>query len=149
MVYIMDTGVLLGYVRGAFYAKEIEKEYSLLDPTNYVLVSIVTLGEIYSIAYQRKWGPRKLGDLHTLVAKIPWIGIDNLELVQKYAEIDAFSQGKGATPLPKGISSRNMGKNDLWIAATTALLQGTLITTDRDFEHLNRSFFTVIQVNPK
>jgi predicted nucleic acid-binding protein len=145
----MDTGILLGYAKCAAYAEEVERKYSLLDPANYTVISIVTLGEIYSIAHQRKWGTKKLRELDALVAKIPWIGINDLALVQKYAEIDAFSQGKGTIPLPNGMSSLNMGKNDLWIAVVAAILQGTLITTDGDFDHLNGSFFTVIQVNPK
>lgn len=29
-----------------------------------------------------------------------------------------------------------MGKNDLWIAATTLCIEGVLLTTDADFDHL-------------
>jgi predicted nucleic acid-binding protein len=29
-----------------------------------------------------------------------------------------------------------MGKNDLWIAATTLVIGGALLTTDSDFDHL-------------
>jgi predicted nucleic acid-binding protein len=29
-----------------------------------------------------------------------------------------------------------MGKNDLWIAATTLVVGGVLLTTDADFDHL-------------
>jgi len=38
------------------------------------------------------------------------------------------------------MSSRNMGKNDLWIAATASAFDMVLITTDRDFEHLDNTF---------
>lgn len=56
-----------------------------------------------------------------------------------YGQIDAYSQGKLENqPLKK--SSRNMGKNDLWIAAIASLTNSTLITTDRDFSHLDKSF---------
>jgi tRNA(fMet)-specific endonuclease VapC len=41
------------------------------------------------------------------------------------------------------MSARNMGKNDLWIAATTAALGATLITTDQDFDHLLPAFFAI------
>jgi tRNA(fMet)-specific endonuclease VapC len=33
-------------------------------------------------------------------------------------------------------SARNMGKNDIWIAATARVLGATLLTTDKDFNHL-------------
>jgi predicted nucleic acid-binding protein len=36
-----------------------------------------------------------------------------------------------------------MGKNDLWIAATAAVTGATLVTTDRDFEHLSAHFINL------
>jgi tRNA(fMet)-specific endonuclease VapC len=38
------------------------------------------------------------------------------------------------------MTARNMGKNDIWIAATTLLAKGTLVTSDADFEHLDPTF---------
>lgn len=64
----------------------------------------------------------------------------NVEAVLvKYAEIDAFSQGKLKSQ-PLNNSSRNMGKNDLWIAATASIFDLTLLTLDKDFEHLDSIF---------
>lgn len=40
-----------------------------------------------------------------------------------------------------------MGENDLWIAATAATYRLPLITTDRDFEHLNGVFLDVIYID--
>ncbi|MFC6225599.1 type II toxin-antitoxin system VapC family toxin [Hymenobacter artigasi] len=39
-------------------------------------------------------------------------------------------------PLPTGMSARNMGKNDLWIAATALFFELELHTADKDFDHL-------------
>jgi len=36
-----------------------------------------------------------------------------------------------------------MGKNDVWIAATAALLGLKLVTTDGDFDHPHEVFFDV------
>lgn len=36
-----------------------------------------------------------------------------------------------------------MGKNDLWISATAAALEATLITIDYDFDHLNGVCFNI------
>lgn len=67
-------------------------------------------------------------------------------IIERYAEIDAYSQGK-----LKGekvdFSSRNMGKNDLWIAATASIFDLELITTDRDFEHLNPRFLKLTRID--
>ena len=40
-----------------------------------------------------------------------------------------------------------MCDNDLWIAATTSALNATLITTDKDFDHLDGIFLKVIYVD--
>ena len=52
-----------------------------------------------------------------------------------YAEIDAFSQGVLAEK-KLNTSARNMGKNDIWIAATAYYFDIELQTTDNDFDHL-------------
>lgn len=40
-----------------------------------------------------------------------------------------------------------MGKNDLWISATAATFNLTLVTMDRDFDHLLEEFFELIYVD--
>ena len=42
------------------------------------------------------------------------------------------------------VSARNMGKNDIWIAAVTTILGAKLITLDKDFDHLDGEYFSVI-----
>ncbi len=44
------------------------------------------------------------------------------------------------------MSARNMGKNDLWIAATAHVLGAKLLTTDADFNHLNEVFLDLMKV---
>ena len=59
-------------------------------------------------------------------------------LTDMYANIDAYSQGKlKKQPLSTGLSARNMGKNDLWIATTALYFDIELHTTDDDFDHLS------------
>lgn len=70
------------------------------------------------------------------------IPIAQQDIFRAYGQIDAFSQGKLSTP-PLGMSARNMGKNDLWIAATAHVTQATLVTTDKDFGHLHTHFLEV------
>lgn len=41
-----------------------------------------------------------------------------------------------------------MGKNDIWIASTASILDFSLITTDGDFDHLNKVFLTVQKYTP-
>ncbi len=44
------------------------------------------------------------------------------------------------------MSARNMGKNDLWIAATAHILGAKLLTTDGDFNHLDGVFLDLKKV---
>lgn len=142
--FVLDTGIILGYVRGAGYAEYVEKKYRLFSPPNIPLISIVSKGEIYSLAVQRDWDGGKLTLLGELLRKLPVVDINNEQIIQRYAEIDAYSLSKDRKrPLPAGQTARVMGKNDLWLAATTSVLKATLLTTDHDFDHLDGVFLEV------
>ena len=39
-----------------------------------------------------------------------------------------------------------MGKNDLWIAATVSVTNATLVTTDKDFNHLDKTYLKLVTV---
>jgi tRNA(fMet)-specific endonuclease VapC len=41
-----------------------------------------------------------------------------------------------------------MGKNDLWIAACAKASGASLLTTDKDFDHLNGALLTVEYISP-
>ena len=142
--FVLDTGIVLGYARGVGYAEYVEKKFGAFSPPNIPLISVVSKGEIYSLAIQNGWGTNKLQALDELLRKLPLVDINNERIIREYAEIDAYSLSKNATrPLPPGQTARPMGKNDLWIAATTSVLKATLLTTDHDFNHLDGVFFEV------
>src|SRR5690348_6353432 len=146
--FLLDTGIVLGYVRAASYAEYVDKKYDIL--ANIPLVSVVSRGEIYSLAIQNKWGSPRLKLLDDLLRKLPVVDINDEQIIRRYAEIDAYSLARNsATPLPKGQTARPMGKNDLWIAATASVVRASLITTDHDFDHLNSVFVEVVYIDPK
>ena len=146
--YFLDTGILLGFVRGAGYAAYAERKFAVNQPPNVSLMSVVSKGELYSLAIQLGWGTQKRLSLEHLLLQIPNVDINKDPVIQRYAEIDAYSQGKdSARRPPAGFTSRNMGKNDLWIVATASVLNSSLLTTDRDFDHLNGVFLNVIYID--
>lgn len=148
--FVLDTSIIVGYVRGAGYAEYIEKKYGLFNPPNIPLISIVSKGEIYSLAAQLDWSAGKTTLLGELLSKLPVVDINNEQMIQRYAEIDAYSLSKDRKrALPAGQTARVMGKNDLWIAATTSVLKATLLTTDHDFDHLDGVFLTVAYIDQK
>jgi len=88
--------------------------------------------------------------MNHLLGAFPSISIDDDRILERYAEIDAFSQGKHPSRnLPKGMTSRNMSKNDVWIAATGSVLGATLLTIDQDFDHLDSLFLEVVYIDQK
>ncbi|MFH0992139.1 MAG: type II toxin-antitoxin system VapC family toxin [bacterium] len=144
--YILDTGIVVGYLRQSGYAAFIEKEYNPFNAPNIAAISIVTVGELLSLAIQFHWGELKITRLRELLSHIPQIDIKSDAILEMYAQIDAFSQGKNlAKPLSQ--SARNMGENDVWIASTASVLNATLITTDKDFNHLDVVFLPVIYID--
>ena len=147
MNFLLDTNILLLYLReNQRLAAQIDALPAPLAAPNTSVLSVVTAGEIRSIAIQSQWGVARISKLLQFVQKFPIADIHVETIIQRYAEIDAFSQGR-LPGRPLGTSARNMGKNDLWIAATASVLGLTLLTTDHDFHHLDGQFFDVIQLD--
>jgi tRNA(fMet)-specific endonuclease VapC len=144
--YLLDTNILLFYFRQDLKWTYINTHYNLQILSDNV-VSVVSWGELYALALRNTWGQRRIDALDRLGSFFIVADIYEETILQKYGEIDAYSQGKLLTnPLPTGISSRNMGKNDLWIAATAHVLDIPLLTSDSDFDHLNGIYLTVDKV---
>jgi tRNA(fMet)-specific endonuclease VapC len=147
-IYVLDTSILVGYIYGSEYAEYIEAKYSIMQPSNITVVSSVTIGEMLSLAIQLNWGEKKKQEMEKLLEKFPTVDIGDRKILERYAEIDAYSQGKHPEKkLPKGMGPRNMGKNDVWIAATGSILKATLLTTDQHFDHLDSIFLRVIYID--
>jgi predicted nucleic acid-binding protein len=122
MVY--DTNLIIQHIRRGEY----------LPGT--VVIPVVVVGELRSFALKADWGTQKTAFLENLLKRYPIVEV-TIYLTDNYALIDAYSQGKlQFQPLPPTLSSRNMGKNDIWIAATALYLDMELHTKDNDFDHL-------------
>jgi predicted nucleic acid-binding protein len=105
-------------------------------------------GELKAFAIKSDWGIQKVIFMNSLFNQFPLVEITE-ELTETYAQIDAYSQGKlKGNPLLLGVSARNMGKNDLWIASTALYFDMELHTTDNDFDHLMNFGLKLIKHNP-
>ena len=121
---VLDTNVIIHFIR-----KQIPFDSRAVVP-------IVVVGELEAFALKADWGVQKLRDLRNRLDRFPIADIDR-ETTLVYAEVDAYSQNKLKTqPLVSSITSRNMGKNDIWIAATALQYDLDLYSTDNDFDHL-------------
>lgn len=147
-LFLLDTNILVGYIRAAGYAAYVEKKYNLFNPDNVSVISVVTIAEIKSLAYKFGWGMKKIEIMNNLIKKIPSVKIDSEQILNAFAEIDAFSLGKHPSlKLPPGMSARNMQDNDIWIASTASILKATLISTDQDFAHLHPNFIDYVYID--
>ncbi len=147
MDYIWDTSILLHQIRQSSAFASWNRQFNFFQQGNRNFISIVTEGEIYSIAIQRNWKQAKLQDLEKHLKTLTPLTIAKRTVIDAYAKIDAYSQGKlSGQPLPPGMSARNMGKNDLWIAATAHVINATLVTTDADFNHLDGKFISHLKL---
>lgn len=145
--FLLDTNVLLDFAKGTDVAAYTEQTLSPFRPSQRSYISYATLAEIRSLLLSR-YGEKKRSQLNdffrtTLIA----LPIAKIDVVNEYADIDAYSQMRHPTiPNPDVASAETMGKNDLWIAATASVYGLTLVTSDTDFEHLNGSFLNRILI---
>jgi tRNA(fMet)-specific endonuclease VapC len=140
MAVLFDTNLLIYFARNPASRRQInpdaQDEY----------ISIVNLAEIRSMAVQLNWGSSKLKNLEVILENIIVLDINNENIVDRYVQIDTFSQGKHPT-IKADFSAKNMGKNDLWIAATCSFLDIPLFTTDGDFDHLDNTFLQLRKID--
>lgn len=142
----MDTNLIIIYSKNQELARKIEADHQLFVAENNLAISIVTSAEVMSIIHQFKIGDKRRKVIDNLLDKTVRLDISYDSIIQRYEEIDAFSQGKHRS-IPTNFSARNMGKNDLWIAATASAFNVTLVTTDKDFDHLDKVFIDLKYIN--
>ncbi len=146
MNYLLDTNIILIYSRATEVAEKIEAQYQFFAEGNVLAVSVVTLGEVDAIVKKLGIGEKRKNRIDELINNIAKVRIDTTALISRYGDIDAFSQGKVGDVKQK-FSAKNMGKNDLWIAATASLYNLTLVTTDKDFDHLSESHLKLLYLD--
>lgn len=128
-LYLLDTNILLALLRGNELGRRIESRFGLTQAKQKPLISVVTCGEIRVLAARNEWGTAKTNALESALANLVVIDLNHPVILEAYVRLDLLSLRN-----PSGI--RQMGKNDLWIAACSVAAGATLLTTDRDFEHL-------------
>jgi tRNA(fMet)-specific endonuclease VapC len=138
-LYLLDTNIFVHAIRSS--PTWLNKVVSLYDPMNAMprcVYSIVTEGEIGSLAIQLSWGTYKVQQMSTLLSYFARLDIHDPAILSDYATIDAYTKSNGYT----------LGKNDLWIAATASVTGATLLTTDKDFDPLNGLFLNRVWIDP-
>jgi tRNA(fMet)-specific endonuclease VapC len=141
--FLLDTNILLHLVRGGINSTpliaELEARFDLFTGRNRVFLSYVTVGEIRVIGEKNHWGADKWTELNRLLGGFQVVPLTGPELLDAYVSVDTYSHYLG----------REVGsKNDLWIAATAHVYGLTLITTDKDIDHLGGEYFPLSYLDP-
>jgi tRNA(fMet)-specific endonuclease VapC len=138
LLYLLDTNIVIHYSRGKTVGQQIEADYTLLTSPYRPLICVVTRGEALAFAKKRAWGNAKVTTVNHILAQFVTVDINESQIIDAYAEIDAHSRSVGRN---------QMGKNDLWIAAVAHVSQASLMTTDRDFDHLSPSHLRLVRID--
>jgi tRNA(fMet)-specific endonuclease VapC len=144
MRFLFDTNIAIHYMRKSSVMVQIENKFSPFASGQEPFLCAVSIGELRSFAIQNNWGEIRKVQLEQFFKKFIITDINVNQILHRYAEIDAFSQNK-LIEKPLTVTARNMGKNDLWIAATASVLNAKLLTTDADFVHLDDIFVDLEQ----
>jgi predicted nucleic acid-binding protein len=137
-LYLLDTNILVHAVRRDGVWSRLQTVYQLLLIDPRPLISVVTTGEVRSLAYQWGWATTKREQMEFLLGYFKVVTIFDPAIIETYAVIDSSLQLRG----------QSLGKNDLWIAATASVTGATLLTTDRDFDSLQPDFVAREWIDP-
>ena len=137
--YLLDTNILVHLIRESALGDHVRQTYRPLLANPRPLISIVTEGELRSLAHQWQWGRHKKSQMHFFLHHLSRVPVDREDVFEAYAMIDAYSGSVG----------HSMGKNDLWIAAAANVMGATIVTTDTDFDHLQPDFLSVDWIDPE
>ena len=91
MSLVLDTNVLLCWVRNDTTWHYLRDEYDLAGDAAKPIVSAVSIGEILALAHRNDWGAKKRDDLERVIAALRVIEVDYSEILDLYAELDKFS----------------------------------------------------------
>lgn len=137
--YLLDTNILVLLIRGKAVGQAVARNFGLLAGSVRSLISVVTVGEMKALVRKWGWGPQKVAALDQLLGRVIWVDINHPDVLSAYADLDHTSS----------LTGRNMGKNDLWIAATAKVCGVPLLTTDGDFDHLHPAEITRFRIDDK
>lgn len=134
--YLLDTGILLHWVRGSKVATVIDEQFQLRAANFRPLICEVSLGEIEAFSRGEGWGTEKRNKLKDLKKELVAVDISDGRVIDAYADLSTLAKSNGLAIFHD--------KNDLWIAASARVASATLLTTDkaaflplRDGQHLD------------
>lgn len=155
-MYLLDTGILIGYARGSEYFQYVKRNFFDKHPDRELITSLVNVAELRAFAVKNSWGNSRISKIEEYLSEYVSILEINDELIEHYVNIDAFAESnKHPTETrPSGVTARIMGKNDLWVAATAVSVkletgkEVEILGTDKDFMSISPTLVTSHYISP-
>ena len=85
MIYLLDTNIILLNLQKKPLAFQIREELGLNDFTNDSYLSVVTVGELQSLALQNKWASTRIALLDEYIDRFITLDINVQEVIDRYA----------------------------------------------------------------
>jgi len=126
--YALDTNIVVSLARDNPLGKYLDRTFQLTIGGHTFALPVVVIGELRALSLKWSWGPVRRARLANIISLFLPLDIYVETVLDAYATIDNQSSSHG----------RDMGKNDLWIAAVAHVHNLTLLTTDTDFDHLHQ-----------
>lgn len=139
--WFLDTNILVHVLQRSLLGEHLVGALQLRARASTPLISAVSQGELLSLAAGNGWGKPRRDVLEELLNELVIVDVaaSARPLLERYAALDQFSHAAG----------HQMGKNDLWIAASASETGSVLLTTDHDFDHLAPAQVRVWWLDPK
>ena len=136
--YLPDTNIIIHLVRQDVLFQRISAQYPLAPTDPSLTLSSVIVGEVLAFAKRNNWGQIRRNRLENFLLQCDIVPLEEPGLVDAYVELEDYSRKVG----------RTMGDHDLWIAATAQVMNATLLTTDKDFDHLFPTYLSRDWLDP-
>jgi tRNA(fMet)-specific endonuclease VapC len=140
--YCLDTSIILPLLRGKQLGKSIDQAFGLGTAAHLHTISIVTHGELRVLCDRKGWEGTKRVALDKALMEFVTIDVAGARMIEAYRKVEEANAA-----IQSG--HQNMGKNDVWIAATAIVTGLPLLTADKDFNHLDGNLLEVCYFDPQ
>jgi tRNA(fMet)-specific endonuclease VapC len=140
--YCLDTNIILLLLRGKDIGMTLDETFGLSSSPYLHTISIVTHGELRVLCDRNQWGRSRTIAVERALAEFVTIDIAGSAIVEAYRKVEEANSSFRA-------GHQNMGKNDVWIAATALVTGLPILTTDKDFLHLHGRLVDVHYADPQ
>lgn len=83
MRYLLDTNILLLYLREDKIISKIESDYKISNSDNLALISVVSKGELLALVLKNNWGEKRLQKLETFFEQFFTVDIAAEDIIER------------------------------------------------------------------